>query len=140
MDYKAYQKAYITDPPPEPRFRFRGSFGTTLYYEDFEAAISYYENALGLPGYVEGKGTRGWRIGSGWLTILMGNNGNPRNVEISFEMETPAQAEKLQKAFIQAGGKGDSPTDELMYVPIRSCPVIDPFGTDVLVFSRLNNP
>jgi hypothetical protein len=139
MDYKAYQKAYIIDPPPEPRFRFQGSFSITLYYEDFEAAISYYENVLGPPGYVEGKGTRGWRIGSGWLTILMGNNGNPRNVEIPFEMETPAQAEKLQKAFIQAGGKGAPPTDELMYVPVRSCPVIDPFGTDILVFSKLNN-
>jgi len=138
MDYKAYRKAYFTEPPPEPRFRFSGSFGLTLYFDDFVAAVSYYTNVLGPPGYVEGEGTRGWSIGSGWLTLLQGKMGNPRNIEITFEMETPEQAEQLQGAFIEAGGKGVAPSDQLMYAPIRSCPVVDPFGTELLIISPLD--
>ena len=52
-------------------------------------------------------------------------------------METPEQAEKLQQALIDAGGKGSPPTDQFMYVPIRSCPVVNPIGTEIMVFSRL---
>jgi hypothetical protein len=139
MDYQAYKQAYFIDPPPEPRYRFRGSFGVTLYYQDFEAAVSYYEQAIGPPGYVEGEGTRGWRIGDGWLTLLQGKSGNPRNVEITFEMATPEQAEKLQRAFTEAGGTSAAPSDQLMYVPIRSCPVVDPFETEILIISRLDS-
>ena len=51
-------------------------------------------------------------------------------------METPAEAERLQRAFIEAGGEGPAPTDQLMYEPIRSCPVRDPFGTELLIISR----
>lgn len=137
MDYESYRQAYFTDPPPEPRFRFRGSFGVTLFYQDFDQAVSYYTQVLGPPGYAQGKGTRGWRIGDGWLTLLQGNAGNPRNVEITFEMDTPEEAEELQRVFIEAGGKGTTPSDQMMYVPIRSCPVVDPFGTEILIISPL---
>ena len=99
--------------------------------------MAYYERVLGPPGYVEGAGTKGWRIGSGWLTLLQGKDGNPRNVEITFQMETPAEAERLQQAFVEAGGKGAAPSDQLMYVPVRSCPVIDPLGTELLIVSAL---
>jgi hypothetical protein len=87
------------------------------------------------PAYVEGKGTRGWQIGSGWLTLLQGKAGNPQNVEITLQVETSEEAEKLQQAFIAAGGKGSAPSDEYMYVPIRSCPVRDLFGTEILIIS-----
>jgi len=137
MDYEAYQNAYFTHPKPEPRFRFRGSFGVTLYFEDYASAIEYYQQVLGPPAYVEGEWTRGWPIGSGWLTLLKGSSGSPQNVEVAFEMNTPEEAEKLQRAFIKAGGKGAAPTDQLMYKPIRSCPVRDPFGTDILIISPL---
>jgi hypothetical protein len=60
------------------------------------------------------------------------------NIEVSFEMQSPRQAEKLQAAFIRAGGEGVKPTDQMMYVPIRSCPVVDPFGVEILVFSPLD--
>ena len=138
MDFDSYRKAYFTDPAPEPRFRFRDSFGATLYFEDFEAAIAFYESVLGPPGYAEGEGTRGWPIGTGWLTLLRGKQGNPRNVEITFELETVEKAEALQSAFIAAGAKGLAPSDQLMYRPIRSCPVIDPFGTQIMVISPLD--
>jgi hypothetical protein len=139
MDYQTYKRAYLVDPPPEPRYRFSGSFGITLYYQDFEAAVSYYEKVLGPPGYVEGEGTRGWAIGGGWLTLLQGKSGNPRNVEVTFAMATPEQAEQLQRAFLAAGGRGAAPSDQLMYVPIRSCPVVDPFGTEILIVSPLGH-
>lgn len=137
MDYEEYRKSFFVDPQPEQRFRFVDAFGVTLYFEDFDAAAKYYEQALGSPGYVEGEGTKGWAIGSGWLTLLRGREGNPRNVEITFETETPQEAEKLQRAFIEAGGEGEDPSDQLMYRTIRFCPVVDPFGTNILIISPL---
>ena len=136
MNYEEYRNAYFVMPAPKPRYRFDGAFGVTLYYEDFYAAVEYYRQVLGPPAYVEGAGTRGWPIGSGWLTLLRGRSGNPQNVEITFQVETPVEAERLQRAFIEAGGEGPAPADQLMYVPIRSCPVRDPFGAELLITSR----
>jgi hypothetical protein len=137
MGYETYRKKYFTDPSPEPRYNFTGSFGVTLFYQDYDAAIVYYEQVLGPPAYVEGDGTRGWQIGRGWLTLLKGKSGNPRNLEITFVMSSPAQAEALQRALIEAGGTSSDPTDELMYEPIRYCSVTDPFGVDLLVISPI---
>jgi hypothetical protein len=137
MNNEEYRKKHFVEPQPEQRFRFVNSFGVTLYFEEFNAAITYYEKVLGPPGYVEGEGTKGWAIGNGWLTLLQGREGSPRNVEITFEVDTPAEAEALQKAFIEAGGEGEEPSDQLMYRPIRFCPVADPFGTHILIISPL---
>lgn len=138
MDYEAYRKAYYTDPQPQPRYRFIGFTGVALFFEEFDSAVEYYMQVLGSPDYVEGHGTRGWRIGSGWLTLLQGKSGVPTNVEVILNMETPEQAEQLQRAFIEAGGAGPAPSDQLMYEPVRSCPVRDPFGTDLLIISKLD--
>jgi hypothetical protein len=136
MDFDEYQKAYFVFPQPKPRFHFTGLFGLTLYYEDFKSAVTFYEQVLGPVGYQEGDNTRGWAIGNGWLTLLRGKQGNPRNMEISFKMESVEAAEALQQAFIQAGAKGSPPSDQLMFVPVRICPVIDPFGVDVMIFAE----
>jgi hypothetical protein len=69
------------------------------------------------------------------LTVLRGGKGSPRNTEVTFVMRTLEQAERLQAAFIAAGGAGPEPMDTLMYEPVRYCPVRDPFGTDLLVIS-----
>lgn len=137
MDFDAYRTAYLIDPPPKPRFRFTGSFGATLYFEDFGAAVAFYERVLGPPSYVEGEGTRGWPIGGGWLTLLQGKQGHPLNVEITLELETAEGAEALQRAFIAAGAQGPAPSDQLMYRPVRSCPVVDPFGLEILIIGPL---
>jgi uncharacterized glyoxalase superfamily protein PhnB len=109
------------------------SFGATLYFEDFGAAIAFYEQVLGPPTYVEGDGTRGWSIGTGWLTLLQGRVGNPQNVEITLELETAEEAEALQRAFVAAGATGLAPSDQLMYRPVRACPVVDPFGLEIMI-------
>jgi len=83
MDYEAYRNAYFTDAPPQPRYRFSGSFGVTLSFEAYDEAVAYYAEVLGPPAYVEGNGTRGWAIGAGWLTPLRGHAGNPCNVEVT---------------------------------------------------------
>jgi uncharacterized glyoxalase superfamily protein PhnB len=137
MDYNEYRKAYFVQPPPQGRFRFVGSFGTTLYYEDYQQAIAFYERALGPPSYLEGESTRGWPVGKGWLTLLRGKSGNPRNVEITLELATVEQAEALQQAFLSAGAEGQTPSDQLMYRPIRACPVIDPFGLEIMIIAHL---
>ena len=87
--------------------------------------------------YSEGKSTRGWPIGTGWLTLLRGKAGNPKNVEVTLIVATPAEADALQQAFIAAGGEGPTPSDELMYAPVRYCAVQDPFGVDLLIISPL---
>ena len=137
MDFESYKKEFYADPSPEPRFKFSGTFGISLYFEDYEAAVAYYEQVLGPPNYIEGAGNRGWRIGAGWLTLFQGKSGAPQNIEVTFVMETPKQAEALQSTFIQAGGEGYPPSDELMYEPIRFCAVTDPFGTALLIISPL---
>ena len=137
MDYDTYRKAYFIDPVPKPRFCFTGAFGATLYFEDYPAAIAFYELVLGPPAYVEGAGTRGWPIGSGWLTLLAGKQGNPRNIEITLELATPEEAESLQQEFLAAGAVGSEPADRYMYVPVRVCPVVDPFGLEIMIVSRL---
>jgi hypothetical protein len=125
MDYEAYRKAFFVDPPPEPRFRFRGRFGPTLFYEDYVVAVGFYEQVLGPPSYVEGEGT--------WLTLLRGKKGNPRNVEITLELDTAREAEDLQRAFIAAGARGSEPSDRLMYRPLHCCPVVDPLGLPIMI-------
>ena len=137
MDYEEYRKSFFVKPQPKQRFTFMDSFGVTLYFADYDAAVNYYEQVLGSPNYVEGEGTKGWSIGNGWLTLLRGKEGNPRNVEITFEVETPSEAEKLQREFIEAGGAGEEASDQLMYRRIRFCPVVDPFGTNILIISPL---
>jgi hypothetical protein len=137
MDFDEYRRAYFVDPAPKPRFRFKNAFGATLYFEDFQRAVAFYEAVLGPPSYVEGEGTRGWPVAGGWLTLLKGRSGNPRNVEVTFELETADEAEQLQSAFIDAGGHGSPPSDQLMYRPVRTCPVVDPFGTEIMIISPL---
>ena len=138
MDYDEYRAAYFTEPVPEPRFRFAGPAGVAVYIEEFDDAVTFYSKVLGWPAYIEGDGTVGWPVGAGWFTLLRGRKGGPSNVEVVLAMETPAGAEALQRALIDAGGEGPVPTDQLMYTPVRSCPVRDPFGTDLLIISALS--
>ena len=137
MNYEEYKKAFYADPEPEPRFEFAESLEVTLFFEQFDEATAYYERVLGPPLYCEGSGTKGWKIGGSWLTLLRGKSGNPTNAEIAFQVTTPAEAERLHQAFIEAGGTGSAPSDELMYVPVRFCPVTDPLGTGILVIAPL---
>jgi hypothetical protein len=139
MDFETYKNKYYSYPRPEPRYKFSGAFGVALYYENYAEVVEYYSKVLGPPAYVEGQGTRGWRIGLGWLTLFKAKAGAPSNVEITFMMETCAEAEALQRAFLDAGGTGEPPSDQLMYEPIRYCPVRDPFGTEIIVISPLEN-
>ncbi|MDH3606748.1 MAG: VOC family protein [Acidimicrobiia bacterium] len=137
MDYAEYRQKYFVNPPPEPRFRFAGLHGLALFYEDYEQAIDFYTSVLGPPAYVEGEGTKSWPIGDTWLTLLHGKDGNPTGVEVPFVTATPAEADRLQQAFIAAGGTGSEPIDTLMGEPIRYCPVTDPLGVELLVYCPL---
>jgi hypothetical protein len=133
LDYEAYRRAYFVDPHPPQKYHFTGIGGISLYISDYEAAISFYSQVLGRPAYVEGEFTRGWPIGENWLSIFPAESGAPRNTDFTVIMNSPAEAEKLQQAFFAAGGEGAAPSDQLMYTPIRFCPVQDPFGTQILI-------
>jgi len=136
MDLTTYRQRFFADPAPAPRFAFHGVHGVTLYFADYDAAVAFYARVLGPPAYAEGDDTRGWPLGDSWLTLLKGGDGAPRNVEVAIVMASTAEAERLQAAFIAAGGMGATPRDALMYEPVRLCPARDPFGTDVLIYSR----
>lgn len=137
MDFDAYRKAYFVYPAPEQRYQFQSSFGATLYFEDYQAAIAFYAKVLGPPGYVEGASTRGWPVGNGWLTLLQGRQGNPQNVEITLELGRVHEAEALQKEFIAAGAKGQEPSDQFMYRPVRCCSIVDPFGMSIMIIAPI---
>jgi hypothetical protein len=138
MDYETYRKKYFVDPAPEQGFDFAGIYGVTLYFEEYEEAVNYYRQVLGPPAYSEGEYTRGWQLGDTWLTLLKGKSGSPNNIEVSIVMESAGEAERLHLAFLKAGGVGPDPSDQLMYYPVRSCPVTDPFGTQILIYSHIN--
>jgi len=139
MDYAAYRKAYFTDPAPEPRFAISGVFDIALHFELYDEALAFYNRVLGPPAYVEGDSTHGWRVGGSWLTLFPARQGNPINAEITLLMESPAEAERMQEAFIEAGGTGEELFNDMMYEPLRFCPVVDPFGTKFLIVARLEN-
>lgn len=137
MDYESYREKFFINPAPGSRFEFRGLYGTTLYFGDYEATVDYYTRVLGPPAYEEGQGTRGWRLGNTWLTLLKGESGNPKNIELNIVMQTAQEADRLHAAFIEAGGVGEPPSDKLMYEPVRFCPLQDPFGTNILIICPL---
>ncbi len=89
MDYESYRQKYFAKPAPDPRFEFRGLYGTTLYFSDYEDAVDFYTRVLGDPAYVEGQGTRGWQLGNTWLTLLKGKSGNPKNLELNTSCGPP---------------------------------------------------
>ncbi len=138
MDYESYKQAYFSNPIPRPKFDFIGLYGFALYINDYKAAVNYYTSVLGPPAYIEGANTHGWQIGNTWLTLFPSKTGNPQNTEIHFLMNSPQEAERLQSAFITAGGKADVPSDQLMYEPLRFCSVQDPFGTSILIVSKIS--
>ncbi len=54
-------------------------------------------------------------------------------MEVPFFIETPEEVDRLYEAFVAAGAKGEPPTNELMYEPVRMCVLTDPFGVSILV-------
>lgn len=137
LDFEAYRRAFYADPQPEPRFGYEGLGGVALYFDRYDEAVVFYTEVLGPPNYVEGEGTRGWLLGDGWLTLFAVKQGAPSNAETQIRMSSPAEADRLHAAFLAAGATGEAPTDELMYEPIRFCALTDPFGTEILIYARL---
>lgn len=46
MNYEAYRRNFFVELQPKSRFKFRDSFGVTLYFEAFDAAVKYYSKSL----------------------------------------------------------------------------------------------
>ena len=128
MDFNEYRDKYFTDPAPEPRFGFQGIRGAAVYYQDYKAALVYFEQIFGPPGYVEGKFTHGWLLGDTWLTVFPAREGAPSNVEVLLYLKDPEEVDLLHAAMLAAGGHGDPPMDALMYAPVRIGIITDPFG------------
>ncbi len=141
LDFAAYEQAFFTHPAPPSRFRFRRLGGVSIAVADLAAASAFYTAVLGPPGYVEAD-AHGWRIGDAWLTLLAdAQAGTGRSaVGFSLALDSPGEAERLQRAFAAAGATTTAPQDTLMYEPVRLCPVIDPFGTHILLIAANAEP
>jgi uncharacterized glyoxalase superfamily protein PhnB len=134
MDYKSYRKQNFVDPPPEQRFAFSGLYGATLYYQDYQAALDFYSKVFGQPQYKEGENTHGWQIGETYLTLFPSKEGNPRNLEVGFYVQTREEVLRLYEAFLSAGAKAvQPPEDNLMYGPVNLAFLNDPFGVSIML-------
>ena len=136
MNYEEYKRKFFVNPQPEPKFDFSGILGTALYYQEYQAALDFYTDVLGPPAYIEGEFTHSWILGETWLTLFPSKDGNPRNIEVPFWVGTPEEVDRLYKAFIAAGAKGDPPIDTLMGEPVRMCVLKDPFGVNLSVVAN----
>jgi uncharacterized glyoxalase superfamily protein PhnB len=128
MDFEEYRKKHFTDPVPVPRYQLHGIHGATLYYQDYQGALSFFRKVFGSPAYVEGENTHGWKIGNSWLTVFPARQGSPQNLEIPVYLQTAEEVDRLYTAFIDAGAHGTKPEDTLMYHRVRMAIVTDPFG------------
>lgn len=128
----------------EQRFNVVDLNYVSLYYEDFQGAIAFYEKVFGPPEIVdEGGEIYGWHMGSTWLTLFPGKEGthqgsNPRNTEFAVQVSAPQEVDILYQALIEAGAKkGWDPKDTTMYEEMRFCYVDDPFGVRIDVYCPL---
>ncbi len=128
MDFEEYRKKYYTDPPPDSLYQVRGIHGATLYYQDYQAALDFFQQVFGPPAYVEGELTHGWKLGSSWLTVFPARQGDPQNLEVPIYLQSAEEVDRLYTAFLAAGAKGAEPQNTLMYRPVRMAIVTDPFG------------
>ena len=128
MDFNEYRAKYYTHPAPEPRYSFSGILGTAVYYQEYQAALKFFQEVFGPPAYVEGAFTHGWQIGNTWLTVFPAKQGGPANMEVMIYLNTPEEVDRLYKAMIGARASGNPPVDTLMYVPVRIATLQDPFG------------
>jgi len=137
MDPESYRTRYFVDPPPEPRFAVRALGGVSLYHEDHDAAVAFFTEVLGPPGYVEGPEVRAWMLGAGTLTLFEARSGNPVGVEVTLEVDEPDEVDRLHAAFLAAGAREErAPADTLLFAPVRRSVVRDPFGTLHSVVAR----
>ncbi len=95
----------------EQRFNIVDLNYVSLYYEDIQGAIAFYENVFGPPEDVdEGGEIYGWQMGSTWLTLFPSKKGtqagsNPRNTEFAIQVSAPQEVDILFQALIEAGVK-----------------------------------
>jgi uncharacterized glyoxalase superfamily protein PhnB len=116
----------------------------SLYYEDFQEAIAFYEKVFGPPENADEEGSIfGWRMGSTWLTLFPSKGGtkagsNPQNTEFAIQVSTPEEVDALYEALIAAGGKkGWEPFDTSMYEEMRFAYINDPFGVRIDIYCLL---
>jgi uncharacterized glyoxalase superfamily protein PhnB len=116
----------------------------SLYYENFQEAIDFYEKVFGPPENVDEDGSiYGWRMGSTWLTLFPSKGGtkagsNPQNTEFAIQVSAPEEVDALYQALLAAGGqKGWEPFDTSMYEEMRFAYIDDPFGVRIDVYCLL---
>ena len=119
----------------------------SLYIEDFQEALTFYEQVFGPPENAdEGREIYGWRMGSTWLTVFPSKIGthagsNPRNMEFAIQVSAAEEVDALYQLLIEAGAKSCwQPEDTQMYEDMRFSCVDDPFGVRIDIYCPLNKP
>jgi hypothetical protein len=138
MDFEEYRRNYYTDPAPEPLFRFEGIRGAAVFYQEYAAALAFFEQVFGPPAYIEGEFTHGWRLGDTWLTIFPAKHGAPANTEVLIYLQSPEEVDRLYAAMTAAGATGEAPVDTLMYIRVHIALVRDPFGGQFTLVAEID--
>lgn len=128
MDFKEYREKFYQREPGEQDWNLVGASGVSIYVSDYAPALAFYDKVFGQPHYKEGADTHGWRLGRTWLTLFQSREGSPRNTEISLELGSKAEVDRLYQSFLSAGAQGDPAQETLMYVPVYAAFLSDPFG------------
>lgn len=121
----------------EPKFDIVGAGFPVAYIQDYERAVGFYTKVFGPPGYIEGEHTKGWQLGETWLTLFPSREGGPQNTEFAVQLSSEKELDRLRTAWVDAGGKASEASIELMYERLYMCSIQDPFGTQILLYSRL---
>ncbi len=116
MTYEEYKNEYFTES--KPRYQFVRGLSAALYTPDYPKALEFYSRALGPPQYVEGRFTRGWKIGPTWLTLFpaeaaeaaeaAGAAGPQADAGAGGEAQTAAPAAKAAEVASTGGTAGGS--------------------------------
>jgi catechol 2,3-dioxygenase-like lactoylglutathione lyase family enzyme len=127
-----------------PSFTVVGLGYISLYYRDFDEAVSFYTRVFGAPLDVDGSGkTLGWRLSATWLTLFPSSAGtcpgaNPCNSEFAVQVSAPEEVDALAQNLVDAGARlGKAPEDTWMYERMRFAYVDDPFGVRIDIFCPL---
>ena len=111
----------------------------SLYMEDLDGGVEFFNKLFGPPVYGEGR-VYGWRMGATWLTLFSSDAGNcagsnPRNAEYGFQVERPGEVDVLYRRLLDLGSVVCRvPEDAWMYEPMRFACVDDPFGVRIDIY------
>ena len=144
--YRSHDRPHVVKKESHmaDKFRIVALRYMSIYVKSVDDAVAFYSQVFGEPEYVDADtGTRGWKIGDTWFTVLSSKGGsatesNPVNTEFAIQVGSSDEVDRLYDALIEAGAtRCCAPEDTWMYEKMRFSAVDDPFGVRIDVYCPL---